>query len=294
MDLIFGLPLHPLINHVVAVLTPLSAIGVVLLILTPKWRGNYSLLLLISIITSAIAGVVAENSGEALSNRVGYPGDHAIWGERLSKVILALALLYITWYLIEKGVIKLKSKERVIKGLLNTALVVVAIVSAILTVIVGHLGAKATWQNRIAASSGQALTDLSSQDLPKSTDNQSTALITLSKSEIAKHNLKADSWSIINGKVFNLTPFVQNHPGGSAVISNICGKDGSGAFTNQHGSSGKPNAILNSLLLGEVGAQISKEQSTAPSLAPNSNFKGGSGDGERDRNKDRDEDGDKD
>ena len=89
---------------------------------------------------------------------------------------------------------------------------------------------------------------------------------------------------------------MQNHPGGSAVISNICGKDGSGAFTNQHGSGGKPNAILNSLLLGEVGAQISKEQSTALSLAPNSNFKGGSGEGERDRNKDRDEDmdGDKD
>ena len=133
MDLIFGLPLHPLINHVVAVLVPLSAIGVVLLILTPKWRGNYSLLLLISIITSAIAAVVAENSGEALSNRVGYPGDHAIWGERLTMVILALALLYISWYLIEKGVIKLKSKEKLIKGLLNTALVVVAIGCATLT-----------------------------------------------------------------------------------------------------------------------------------------------------------------
>ncbi len=248
------------------------------------------MLLLISIITSAFAGVVAENSGEALSNRVGYPGDHAIWGERLSKVILTLALLYITWYLIEKGVIKLKSKEKLIKRSLNTALVVVAIGSAILTYIVGHSGAKATWQNRIAASSGQELTDLSSQDPTKSTDNQSTALITLSNSEIAKHNLKADCWSIINGKVFNLTPFVQNHPGGSAVISNICGKDGSGAFTNQHGSGGKPNAILNSLLLGEVGSQISREQSTAPSLAPNSNLKGRSVEGERDRNKGADED----
>ncbi len=81
MDLISGLPIHPLINHAVAVLVPLSAIGAILLIFVPKFRNAYSTLLLFFVGAAAISGLIAENSGEALSKRVGYPGSHAENGE---------------------------------------------------------------------------------------------------------------------------------------------------------------------------------------------------------------------
>ena len=44
MDLITGLPIHPLINHGVAVLVPLAAIGALLVIFIPLLLllGNYA------------------------------------------------------------------------------------------------------------------------------------------------------------------------------------------------------------------------------------------------------------
>ena len=50
---------------------------------------------------------------------------------------------------------------------------------------------------------------------------------------------------------------MKSHPGGASVIANICGKDGSNAFVNQHNAQGKPNTVLSSFLLGPVGASIS-------------------------------------
>ena len=98
MDLILGLPIHPLIIHAVAVLVPLSALGVIFLLGFPRFAPTFSPLILILLIASTLAGFIAENSGQALSNRVGYPGDHAEQGERLAKLILLFTLLYITWF----------------------------------------------------------------------------------------------------------------------------------------------------------------------------------------------------
>ena len=52
---------------------------------------------------------------------------------------------------------------------------------------------------------------------------------------------------------------MQRHPGGASVIANICGKDGSKAFVNEHNTQGKPNNVLSSFLLGPVGASITAE-----------------------------------
>jgi len=41
MDLITGLPVHPLVIHAVVVLVPLAAIGALLVIFIPKFRVTY-------------------------------------------------------------------------------------------------------------------------------------------------------------------------------------------------------------------------------------------------------------
>jgi len=281
VDLILGLPLHPLINHVVAVLLPLSAIGIILLIALPKLRPAYSNLLLVTTITSAIAGVIAENSGEALANRVGSPGVHAEQGERLATVIVLLAILYVAWFVIQKKGIKFRSADKVVKRSIEIGLVILAILSVILTIIVGHSGAAATWQDRIKASGGQILSDPKMPEQTKADQKSAAELIVLSTLEIKKHNTQNDCWSIINGKVYNLTSFAQQHPGGSPVIVNLCGKDASAAFSSQHGVSTKPNNVLNGLLLGDVGAQLNKVKAMEVIAVPKSNYD--DKDGEKDK-----------
>ncbi len=50
--------------------------------------------------------------------------------------------------------------------------------------------------------------------------------------------------SVINGKVYNLTAWIDKHPGGDMNILKICGMDGSSAFTRKHGGQPRPEQIL--------------------------------------------------
>lgn len=49
--------------------------------------------------------------------------------------------------------------------------------------------------------------------------------------ELGKHFTKHDAWTSINGMVFDITEFVNEHPGG-AVILKAAGKDGTSLFSN--------------------------------------------------------------
>lgn len=267
-----GLPLHPLIIHAVVVLVPLSALGVIFLLVFPRFAPTFSPLILILLIASTVAGFIAENSGQSLSNRVGYPGDHAEQGERLAKLILLFTLLYITWFVVYRKSIKFKSADKLLKNTLSVLLLLTAIASTTLTFIVGHSGAKASWEDRIKASDSKRLSDLPEQDQALVDQNLSAGVIKLTNSEVKKHNSRDDCWSIVSGKVYNLTSYVQQHPGGIELISSICGIDGSAAFSNQHGSSAKPNNVLTGLLLGSLGAEITKQKSTTIIDLPKSNY----------------------
>ena len=283
-----GLPLHPLIIHAVVVLVPLSALGVIFLLVFPRFAPTFSPLILILLIASTVAGFIAENSGQALSNRVGYPGDHAEQGERLAKLILLFTLLYITWFVIYRKSIKFKSADKLLKNSLSVLLLLTAIASTTLTFIVGHSGAKASWEDRIKASDSKRLSDLPEQDQVLVDQNLSAGVIKLTNSEVKKHNSRDDCWSIVSGKVYNLTSYVQQHPGGIELISSICGIDGSAAFSNQHGSSAKPNNVLTGLLLGSLGAEITKQQSTTIIDPPKSNYGGQAEDESENEDGDRD------
>ena len=279
------LPVHPLINHAVAVLVPVSALGAILLVVFAKLRSNYSLLLLITVISASISAFIAENSGEALANRVGSPGEHAIQGERLFKIVLVFTIVYIIWFAIHKKYIVIKGAQRVINTGLSASLVATAAASAALTFIVGHSGAAATWEDRIAASVTQPLAP-DSPTADGSGKSPSSGKVNLVASEISKHSTAKDCWSIVNGNVYNLTTYVQSHPGGAGVIKNICGRDGSGAFKNQHGSSSKPNNVLSAFLLGSVGSQISSNISQSVITPPAA----GAGNSEEGEDEEGDED----
>merc|ERR1712179_157230 len=52
----------------------------------------------------------------------------------------------------------------------------------------------------------------------------------ISISQVRTHNKKDDCWIIIDNKVFNVTPFLKQHPGGADVILDLAGKDATEAF----------------------------------------------------------------
>lgn len=56
----------------------------------------------------------------------------------------------------------------------------------------------------------------------------------LALSEVAKHNTKQDCWVIIHDKAYDLSDFVDEHPGGSAIIMKYAGKDATKAFDPIH------------------------------------------------------------
>jgi len=53
-------------------------------------------------------------------------------------------------------------------------------------------------------------------------------------SEVAQHNSKKDCWVVIHGKVYDMTQFAPEHPGGSHIIYSFKGKDGSRIFDTIH------------------------------------------------------------
>jgi hypothetical protein len=64
-----GLPLHPLIVHVVVVFAPLAGLGGILYAAVPKWRWWLRRPLVACAVIAAIAGIVAVQSGQDLESQ---------------------------------------------------------------------------------------------------------------------------------------------------------------------------------------------------------------------------------
>ncbi|KAI8991531.1 FMN-dependent dehydrogenase-domain-containing protein [Mycotypha africana] len=69
----------------------------------------------------------------------------------------------------------------------------------------------------------------------------------ISPQEVAKHDKKDDVWVIIHGKVYDLTQFLPEHPGGQKIIMKYAGKDATKAFEPIH-----PPDIIERFLSPEV------------------------------------------
>ncbi len=73
--------------------------------------------------------------------------------------------------------------------------------------------------------------------------------------DVAAHTDRTSCWTAIDGKVYDLTSFIGQHPGGPFRILSICGKDGSVAFNSQHGGQARPESELKSLYIGDLSSE---------------------------------------
>jgi alkylation response protein AidB-like acyl-CoA dehydrogenase len=64
-------------------------------------------------------------------------------------------------------------------------------------------------------------------------DSQTTSR-KLTREEVAKNNNDDSLWCIIDHKVYDLTDFLDAHPGGNVVLQQVAGQDATAAFFNLH------------------------------------------------------------
>jgi cytochrome b involved in lipid metabolism len=77
---------------------------------------------------------------------------------------------------------------------------------------------------------------------------------TISMNDFTRHNSVNDCWIRINGNVYNITNFLNEHPGGPDIILPYCGgPDATGAFATKGGRgahSPRADQLLQGLLIG--------------------------------------------
>ncbi|KAJ3680124.1 hypothetical protein LUZ60_016402 [Juncus effusus] len=71
--------------------------------------------------------------------------------------------------------------------------------------------------------------------------------------EVSSHNVAKDCWLIIHGKVYDLTPFMDEHPGGDEVLLAATGKDATNDFEDV-GHSIAAREMMEKYFIGEIDA----------------------------------------
>ncbi|KAI9223813.1 cytochrome b5 [Blastocladiella britannica] len=56
----------------------------------------------------------------------------------------------------------------------------------------------------------------------------------LTLEEVAKHKSQEDAWTVLHGKVYNMSPYMNFHPGGIKQLMKGAGKDSTQLFMAIH------------------------------------------------------------
>ncbi len=75
---------------------------------------------------------------------------------------------------------------------------------------------------------------------------------TFTMAQVATHNSQSSCYTAIRGSVYDLSSWIDQHPGGSEAILRLCGKDGTDAFDGQHGGQRRPESELAGFKIGTL------------------------------------------
>lgn len=69
--------------------------------------------------------------------------------------------------------------------------------------------------------------------------------------EVKKHNDNKSSWIVIHNNVYDVTKFLNDHPGGEEILLEHAGKDGSESFEDV-GHSSDARELMTKYKIGEI------------------------------------------
>ena len=70
------------------------------------------------------------------------------------------------------------------------------------------------------------------------------------REQVMAHATEASCYTAIEGKVYDVSAFIREHPGGSKEILRICGKDGTNSFNSEHSRDMDAKALLADFQIG--------------------------------------------
>jgi cytochrome b involved in lipid metabolism len=93
-----------------------------------------------------------------------------------------------------------------------------------------------------------------SQSTPVSAEliTKTNVSTTYTLAQVASNSTRASCWTVVDGIVYNITAYINSHPGGANSIAKICGIDGSTMFNNEHGAVSQQKNILTNYRIGTL------------------------------------------
>ncbi len=119
---------------------------------------------------------------------------------------------------------------------ISIVIVVVAVIAVVLTI---------RGNSQESADTYSVAGTISTSTLPIVTEMKAYSLF-----DISSHKDEKSCYSAINGSVYDLTQWIEVHPGGAEKILLLCGIDGTKEFNEQHGTNNEALSRLASFKIG--------------------------------------------
>ena len=110
--------------------------------------------------------------------------------------------------------------------------------------------------------------------IPIASNETSNSGTTLTMEKIAKHNAASDCWLLIDGKIYDVTSYIYQHPGDAKTIIPTCGTDATQAYATK-GRDAKPKthsaeatALLKNYYIGALNQVATSQSAPAQTSTP--------------------------
>ena len=99
---------------------------------------------------------------------------------------------------------------------------------------------------------GEVLRGAAATPVASATPTPSATTSGYTMAQVAANNSAKSCWAVIEGSVYNLTNWINSHPGGSGAIISLCGTEATSSFNAQHANQSRPSSRLSGYLLGPL------------------------------------------